>query len=905
MILGVLVYLFCAAAVMTVELALRFALAAGGVTLIGLVLLEVGTARNELVAAEEHHWGTYLFFATIASVATGVSFAFFQSRTCSLWPAVWCYTDDASRLGALLGYPLARSECPIDDTRRLWLPILAWIGALAVVSFLRLGFQRWGSPATATRRRPLLERIIGRLVAFTVVWLGGLALFNLSLLFRSWSSGAAPFTIGGGVGLGTVASFLVRKFVLGAPRGEPGGGLKSVVRIVTPQILAYLALALIGAGIGTLVITCLAEPTSPIRIAVVCCAVLLVISVVFNPNQAGLHPFYRSRIARAYLGASNFLPPDNRQVTPHKGDDLPLGDLVTRPLHLVCTTANDLGSDPLANLNRGARSGVLSRHGFSIANRWWKWATIGQTTLASALTASGAAVNSNMGSYSTQVGSAVTFLLGSLNIRLGYWLRTTGPLALVSWLPGILFFRELFGQTRSDAESRLFHLSDGGHFENMAVYELLRRRCRYILVADCGADPDHKFEDLGNALRRAREDFAVEVEIDLAPLRLDSEKFARQYVAVGDITYPDGDRGVILLVKPVLTGRDPDDVLQYRMHNSAFPNETTGDQFYDEAQWESYRRLGQHAARSIFRFAREDEGTASALFGQARFEWYPAPPGLREASLACAARLYEVEQQMRQVDDDGFWYGVYPELPWPTNSPPKVPANPHVLAKLLPVLIQMLQLFEDVYTSCELQRLWNHPLNVGWMNCFGRWFATPICRSWWPVLSPMYNRGAVTFAQNRFGLQPAACLDAQVVEVVQDDAQGVATLLWLWTGNKVSSKSRFAYRVSLPEGPNVELGIAFVTIDGTRACWEATEFFVPPSLWGAGIGGRFLDELLRKLKSSCREVEVVLRDPPVKDDAQRKELADLMQMYRERKFEQEPDGAVIRMRLVLDPARGC
>ena len=64
-------------------------------------------------------------------------------------------------------------------------------------------------------------------------------------------------------------------------------------------------------------------------------------------------------------------------------------------------------------------------------------------------------------------------------------------------------------QGRTEDHHRDVHLSDGGHFENLAFYELVRRHCRYIIVSDCGADPGVAFDDLGNALRRIREDFGV------------------------------------------------------------------------------------------------------------------------------------------------------------------------------------------------------------------------------------------------------------------------------------------------------------------------------------------------------------------------------------------------------------
>lgn len=200
-------------------------------------------------------------------------------------------------------------------------------------------------------------------------------------------------------------------------------------------------------------------------------------------------------------------------------------------------------------------------------------------------------------------GPAVTFLLTAFNLRLGLWLphpsqwyRKRSPRP---WLPGWPFFQELF--SFSQAGGPRVHLSDGGHFENVSVYELVRRHCRYILACDCGADPDVAFDDFSNAVRRVREDFGVEIVVDLAPLRPGADGLAAQPMVAGDIHYPDGDIGVLLVLKPTLTGNEPVDILQYKRRNSAFPQETTGDQFYDAAQWESYRRLGQHAVHSAFR----------------------------------------------------------------------------------------------------------------------------------------------------------------------------------------------------------------------------------------------------------------------------------------------------------------
>lgn len=193
----------------------------------------------------------------------------------------------------------------------------------------------------------------------------------------------------------------------------------------------------------------------------------------------------------------------------------------------------------------------MSKLGFAIGNYWKTWETDREGLgLGSAITASAAAFNSNMGSLSMTLGVGVTFLCTALNLRLGLWLghplsdkigvpRLTPRMALSQgnvWLnkqrpapPAAT------GPRRPVA--KYVHLSDGAHFENLALYELVRRHCRYIIVSDCGADAEVAFDDFGNAVRRIREDFGVEIDIDLSPLKPDAARISKQHVAVGTISY--------------------------------------------------------------------------------------------------------------------------------------------------------------------------------------------------------------------------------------------------------------------------------------------------------------------------------------------------------------------------------
>jgi hypothetical protein len=213
---------------------------------------------------------------------------------------------------------------------------------------------------------------------------------------------------------------------------------------------------------------------------------------------------------------------------------------------------------------------------------------------------SGAAASPNMGYNSSP---ATAFLMTLFNVRLGAWLpnpacaptmgdriRRSGP---SNSLRAVL--RELGGAT--DDRGWDIYLSDGGHFENLGLYEMIRRRCRYIVVSDAGADPDCAYADLGGAVRKAKIDLNVDIRFE--ELRISSRDkplagpLKQRAWALGEISYPEGGRGQILYLKPSYFGRDlPVDVVSYAAASKTFPHESTGDQFFSESQFESYRRLG-------------------------------------------------------------------------------------------------------------------------------------------------------------------------------------------------------------------------------------------------------------------------------------------------------------------------
>jgi hypothetical protein len=144
------------------------------------------------------------------------------------------------------------------------------------------------------------------------------------------------------------------------------------------------------------------------------------------------------------------------------------------------------------------------------------------------------------------------------------------------------------------------NLSDGGHIENLATVELLRRRCHTIIVGDGEADPAHAFNGVGNLIQMARVELGITIELALDSLRLGNKtRTSAAHWAIGRIHYPardgmESEIGYLIYLKSSVTGDEPEDVLQYRCEHPAFPHEPTSDQFFAISQFEAYRTLGMH-----------------------------------------------------------------------------------------------------------------------------------------------------------------------------------------------------------------------------------------------------------------------------------------------------------------------
>jgi hypothetical protein len=440
------------------------------------------------------------------------------------------------------------------------------------------------------------------------------------------------------------------------------------------------------------------------------------------------------------------------------------------------------------------------------------------------------------------------------------------------------------------------------------------------------------FDDLGNAVRRIREDFGVDIEIDIEPLKPDANGLTRQHMVVGTIHYDhstsDGrlDKGILLYFKPGLTGDEPIDVRQYHSRNTDFPNETTVDQFYDEAQWEAYRRLGQHAAQAALGFvdgiAGADGSPASSndIFVGARWKWYPTPPELSANMPALTSRFMSLEAELRASAPPRMVQEIYPEIAgqlptgnWPDDS----------MTKAIHFLIQMLQIMEDTYLACQLEEHWNHPLNSGWMNSFRRWAGAPIFRSWWPILKGMYSDGFRDFVEGRLNVKGRAPF---VVSGRFDNWEAVPDGLaktYAANGDLNDGPAIFwagSYQLTTADGTtlhDVQVGLLKVQVLVPTWQWSFSDLFVVPQLGDTGTATLFLERVLEKIGSLAADkpkfLKVVNRPTPVGiravltaarqvleettasyfTPAQRAEWSDQVSLYKRFGFAEQPDGSLL------------
>ena len=377
--------------------------------------------------------------------------------------------------------------------------------------------------------------------------------------------------------------------------------------------------------------------------------VLFLLSLLLAPNANSLHRLYRDRLSKAFLfdptriegrrsgtgfkresvsvsglALTDRLKYEDFELAPIDRFKLSQISWIDTPFPLINTALNIQGSKYANRRGRNADFFVFSPKFIgSGATQYVKTKEfeddVPELDLATAMAVSGAAASSNMGASSIK---ALTPTLAILNIRLGYWVANPRQLAqdrkhssvFASVFDQFYFVQELLGLMRESSD--MIYLTDGGHIENLGIYELLRRRCELIIAVDAEADPEMSFRSLVALQRYARIDLGVLIDLPWAEIRdatrAASEEIAKSgglppnaaphgpHCAVGQITYPQNRKGILLYVKSSITGDENDYIVDYKRRFPSYPHETTADQLFSEEQFEVYRALGFHAVSELF-----------------------------------------------------------------------------------------------------------------------------------------------------------------------------------------------------------------------------------------------------------------------------------------------------------------
>jgi hypothetical protein len=345
----------------------------------------------------------------------------------------------------------------------------------------------------------------------------------------------------------------------------------------------------------------------------------VVMGFFININKFSIHSIYRERLIRAYLGASRtkkrLYSANSFTGLDSEKDNVEMRCLRQKPFHVVNMTLNIVKTHNLRWQNRKAESFTATAlycgssnmgegsGNYRTSDEYGLNAQSGRAiTLGTAAAISGAAASPNMGYYT--MSAAVSFLMVLFNVRLGWWLGNPGKRGALTynlpaprWSPR-LFLDESVGGT--DDSKPYVYLSDGGHFDNLGLYEMVLRRCRLIVVSDAACDADFEFSDFGTSIHKIRVDMGI-------PIVFDSDKHPakNRNCGIGRIKYScvDGndekDDGILIYIKPTLDGDEPIDLKNYKKENPNFPHESTADQMYSETQFESYRSLGFHQMNTI------------------------------------------------------------------------------------------------------------------------------------------------------------------------------------------------------------------------------------------------------------------------------------------------------------------
>jgi hypothetical protein len=358
--------------------------------------------------------------------------------------------------------------------------------------------------------------------------------------------------------------------------------------------------------------------------------VVIVMAVKVHNRRYSMHMFYRERLNSAFA-LKRTRGRQGQVVAEPIGYGTPLyfsevGDLLSKqdrrlPKQIVCCAVNLTSNEvPVGRFaasftfEQDRSGGVL--FGYRPTHCYEEQAGLAgtQLTLPSIMAVSGAALSPLMGRFTFP---PLRFLMALTNVRLGVWIKNplhpnwdehTATTDRPGWLtrlgnsvrdgwyePGAWYvLREALGGTKST--HRYIYLTDGGHWENLGLVELLRRRCTHVLCFDASSDRTGAGLDIGRAIALARTELGADIDLEPGPVMPGADGFGTDTAVAGNVTYPHGRQTAKLIyAKAVLTNESSWDLHAFRARDSRFPNHSTAQQVFSDEQFEAYRTLGYAA----------------------------------------------------------------------------------------------------------------------------------------------------------------------------------------------------------------------------------------------------------------------------------------------------------------------
>lgn len=546
---------------------------------------------------------------------------------------------------------------------------ISLVFALALIFFSILGaiFYAFHTyrPVLYKKRRYIGRRNFDKLSGKIIISLIVLVALGVLPFIHEWlnalrsSDSAAIFTAASSMILGFMTSFAAFK-TSGSIKENKKNGNQSTLKKLLLSLLTIITVVFLFYGIFLLAYSysyklMVSSSLGFWGIYIVWVFIALFTGRYVNINYVSVHRYYRDRLMETFMPNVDEILKNGHHHSEGAthADRLKLSDVFRRkstgPYHIINTNIVLVESPNKKYRGRGGDNFILSplfcgsnATGWSRTEKFMN----NEMTLSTAMAISGAAANpdAGIGGEGPTRSRALSLLMSLLNIRLGYWaphpnpdihrrengangqvrFKNLNPLhgfrpnffhpmltstafgtfvkKVISSLPRKQKMGSYLGKTE---KSHFVELTDGGHFENLGLYELIRRKLKTIIVCDGSADPDFDFSDLANAIEKIRVDFGVVIKLDINPLLPEKEdlknglRCAERGYITAKIFYPDNSIGKLLYIKTTFTEGMYADLVYYKKQNPLFPDQPTSDQFFDEKQFEAYRGLGNFIAKKL------------------------------------------------------------------------------------------------------------------------------------------------------------------------------------------------------------------------------------------------------------------------------------------------------------------